>query len=112
MGGGLCTHYVPQEVSYPLIIRPEAEADLAEEFDWYEDRKDGLGHEFLVEVRAVFTQIAENPLRHSEIYRTARRGLVRRFPYKVFYLLEADKVEVIGVIHARRDPQFWQQRVP
>ena len=99
-------------MSYPLIIRPEAEADLAEEFDWYERRKDGLGHEFLAEVRAVLTQIVENPLRHSQMYRTARRVLVRRFPYKVFYLFEADRVVVIGVFHARRGPQFWQRRVP
>ena len=27
-----------------LIIRPEAEADMAEAFDWYEQRRPGLGH--------------------------------------------------------------------
>ena len=34
-----------------FIIRPEAEADMAEACVWYEDRKAGLGHEFLAEVR-------------------------------------------------------------
>ena len=99
-------------MSYGLIIRPEAEADIAEGFGWYEERKGGLGHEFLAEVGAIFLQIQENPLRHAEIYRKARQGLIRRFPYKVLYLFEGAKVEVIGVVHAKRDPQVWQKRTP
>jgi plasmid stabilization system protein ParE len=83
---------------------------MAEAFDWYEQRKPGLGHEFLAEVRLVFRQVEENPLRHAEIYRKARRALIRRFPYKVFYIFEDHKVEVIVVVHAKRDPQFWQRR--
>ena len=98
-------------MSLSLTIRPEAEADLAAQFDWYEERKRGLGYEFLAEVRAILGEIEENPLRHAAIYRNARRALVRRFPFKVFYLFDGKKVEVIGVIHARRDPQYWQQRV-
>ena len=85
---------------------------MAGEFDWYEARKKGLGDDFLAEVRLVFRLMEENPLRSAQIYRNARRALVRRFPYKVFYVVEEDKIEVIGVIHVRRDAQFWQQRVP
>jgi toxin ParE1/3/4 len=83
---------------------------MTEAFDWYEERKAGLGHEYLAEVRLVFRQVEENPLRHAEIYRKARRALTRRFPYKVFYIFEGHKIEVIGVVHAKRDPQFWQKR--
>lgn len=71
-------------MSRPTIIRPEAEVDMAAGFDWYEDRRDGLGHEFLKEVKAVFKKIEDNPLRHPVMYRDVRRALVRRFPYKVF----------------------------
>jgi hypothetical protein len=34
-------------VSHILIIRPKAEKDLAEGFNWYEKRRTGLGFEFL-----------------------------------------------------------------
>lgn len=37
-------------MSRRLIIRPEAEADLSEAFEWYETRVPGLGLEF---VRAI-----------------------------------------------------------
>ena len=76
---------------------------MAEGFDWYEDRRHGLGHEFLGEVRSVLKNIAENPLRHAVIYRNVRRALVRRFPYKVFYYVEADQVEIIGVVRYVHD---------
>jgi hypothetical protein len=51
-------------VSCALIIRPEAEADLAEGFDWYEQRRSGLGNEFLNEVNTLLRQIEANPLGH------------------------------------------------
>ena len=34
------------------IIRPEAENDLNEAFSWYEDKRQGLGHDFLLQVDA------------------------------------------------------------
>lgn len=99
-------------MSCRLIIRPEAEAEIAEAFAWYEERKPGLGHEFLAEIHSVFREVERNPLRHAEIYHKARRALTRRFPYKVFYLFEDENVEVIGVVHAKRDPQLWHRRAP
>ncbi len=85
---------------------------MAEQFDWYESRKQGLGYDFLAQVRSAFLQVEENPLRFAPIYGNVRRALVRRFPFKVFYILEAGTVEVIGLVHARRDPHVWRKRVP
>jgi hypothetical protein len=40
-----------------LIIRPEAEAEMSEACDWYEERLPGLGASFLLCVDAVFQGI-------------------------------------------------------
>lgn len=98
-------------MSHRLIIRPEAEADMAEAFDWYEERRPGLGHEFLDAIGTVLKAIRENPLHHGVIYRGVRRALPRRFPYKVLYFTEGDTLAVIGVVHAKRHPRVWQRRV-
>ena len=45
----------------PLIVRPEAEADLAEAYGWYEQQVRGLGTEFLLCVDAVMASIERNP---------------------------------------------------
>ena len=34
-------------MNYKLIVRPEAEQDLNETFKWYEDKRKGLGYDFL-----------------------------------------------------------------
>ena len=39
-------------MSYGLIIRPEAELDIQDAFEWYEAQTSGLGSEF---VRPIFT---------------------------------------------------------
>ena len=33
-----------------LVLAPEAESDIAEAYAWYEDRRAGLGEEFLSSV--------------------------------------------------------------
>ncbi len=98
-------------MSHFLVIRPEAEADLAEGFNWYEERRTGLGFEFLDRVKFVLRKIEENPLRYSATYQNVRLALVGRFPYKILYLVEDASAEVIGVVHVKRSPQFWQKRV-
>jgi hypothetical protein len=40
-----------------------------------------------------------------------RRGLVRRFPYAVFYEYTNDAMTVYCVFHTSRDPEKWRQRL-
>lgn len=98
-------------MSLQVHVRAEAEADLTQAFDWYERQRTGLGHEFLDQVRQAFRQIAASPTHHPFAHLHVRRALLRRFPYKVFYFVEAGSVTVIGVVHAKRDPAVWQSRV-
>jgi plasmid stabilization system protein ParE len=97
-------------VSLPVIIRPEAEADLAEARDWYAGRREGLVDEFELCVEEVFERIGRMPDLHAELYRGVRRSLVRRFPYAVYYRAEQDRVVVIAVMHTRRNPDRWRGR--
>jgi len=48
-------------MSRELIIRPEAETDLLEAFNWYEARVPGLGSEFLHAIDALLNSILRNP---------------------------------------------------
>jgi hypothetical protein len=47
-----------------LIIEPEAEAELEEAGDRYEESVPGLGLDFLLEMRERTLELAEAPLRH------------------------------------------------
>jgi plasmid stabilization system protein ParE len=97
-------------MSRPLIVRPEAGAEMTGAFDWYEDRAPGLGHDFLRQVDAVFLAIARNPRQFPVVHRGIRRALTRRFPYQVLYVESEDQATVLAVFHVRRDPAHWRKR--
>ena len=97
-------------MSLELIIRPEAEAEMIDAFDWYEERVSGLGSEFLLAVDAAFRDMLHNPCQYPFVHKKIRRVLLRRFPYEVFFVTEANRVVVIAVFHAKRNPRRWQER--
>jgi plasmid stabilization system protein ParE len=95
-----------------LIIAPEVERDLAEASAWYEARRAGLGDELLSCVDACIATIRRMPEMQAVVHHQYHRGLVRRFPYAVFYEYAARTVTVYGVFHTSRDPDKWRQRLP
>ena len=50
-------------MTYCLIIRSLAEADILVAFDWYEEQRPGLGIEFMSEVESALGRIVNNPER-------------------------------------------------
>ena len=95
-----------------LTLAPEAEQDIAEAYAWYEAQRTGLGEDFLSSVDACIQAICRMPEMHRVFHENYRRGLVRRFPYAVFYEYAAGTVTVYGVFHTSQDPDKWRQRLP
>ncbi len=93
-----------------MIIRPEAEADLADAQAWYESQKVGLGDKFLKRVDEVLDSVERMPELYRIIYQGVRRAQTRQFPFTGYYRVETDQVVVIGVLHSRRDPRTWKSR--
>ncbi len=93
-----------------MIIRPEAERDIADAFRWYEDKRSGLGRDFLLCVEEGFDKIRRGPELWPVLYKNVRRFLIRRFPYGIFYFIDERVIVVLAVSHAHRDPKTWQSR--
>ncbi|MEM7468824.1 MAG: type II toxin-antitoxin system RelE/ParE family toxin [Pseudomonadota bacterium] len=91
-------------------VRAQARTDIDRAARWHESKQVGLGQEFLDEVEAAFARIADNPKSYAELHRSARRALLRRFPFGVFYRLVGDVAVVVAVTHSSRDPNEWQRR--
>lgn len=98
-------------MTLPLIIRPEAEEDLTESYNWYERQRPGLGDDFLLRVEAALDSICFDPEILPAIYKVARRKLIRRFPYGIFYIIGQNKISVLAVMHTKRHPKHWQNRI-
>jgi plasmid stabilization system protein ParE len=94
-----------------ITFRPEAERELAEAVDWYEARGQGLGAEFLRSVDAAISHVLRHPILYPIVFETARRAVLRRFPYSLIYVVQHDKLLIVACIHSRRDPPRWQKRI-
>ncbi len=97
-------------MSLPIGVRPEAAADLRAARRWYEGQTQGLGAEFVREVSEAFDRISGLPEAFAVVWRDVRKHRARRFPYAVFYRVPADRVEVLAIHHASRDPSAWRSR--
>jgi toxin ParE1/3/4 len=98
-------------MQYTVIIRPEAEDDLKEAFSWYEDKRAGLGYDFLLQVDAGVNFISRRPEVHPIEYKRTRKHLIKRFPYKIIYFIETEKIIVLAVLHGKRNPSILKKRV-
>ena len=96
-------------MTLPVIINPLAEEDLADAISWY-NQKAGLGDNFLAAVNECIERIGAHPQLYAKIFGEVRRAGVRRFPYGVFYRIDAQQITVVAIYHARRDPKGWQRR--
>jgi plasmid stabilization system protein ParE len=95
----------------PLVIKPEAADDIREAFDYYEDKRPGLGTEFVDALDYTLDMISRFPLAYAQIRQDARRALLIRFPYVVIYTVEDDGIFVHACVHGKRHPRHWERRL-
>ncbi len=94
----------------PVLISPEAEADIEEAYRWYEEKLGGLGADFLICLEDGMELIRTNPEMYPVVYRNIRRLLIRRFPYAIFYIVSENLITILAVFHGHRDPKEWRLR--
>jgi plasmid stabilization system protein ParE len=94
-----------------LIVRPEAEADLAEASDWYRDHDIAVRDAFVARVEAAFDRIALKPNHFPRAGKLLRRASVRGFPYSVYFSAVGGQISVIAVLHHRRDASVLDTRL-
>src|SRR5689334_14070706 len=99
-------------MSCRLVFAPEAELDISDAYVWYENRRVGLGEEYLSSVDACIERIRREPTIYSIVHEAYRRALIRRFPYAIFFENEETRITVYAVFHTSRDPQKWRQPLP
>ena len=95
---------------YILSIRKEAEADIAEAYQYYESCREGLGADFISCIDEAISRVQNNPKQFRTVLDKVRRALVRKFLYGIYYTIHENEIIVLAVVHARRNPKHWQSR--
>ena len=93
-----------------VIYHPEAEAELVDAAEYYDERLTGLGEEFLDAVDAAVGFVVSDPLRAALCGQGVRRYLLKRFPYALYYRVGSEDIRILPVKHHSRHPDYWKNR--
>ncbi|MBI4583418.1 MAG: type II toxin-antitoxin system RelE/ParE family toxin [Planctomycetes bacterium] len=91
-------------------IHPDAKLEIEETASYYQEHADGLGMEFLDELKEGFNQILKFPWAYGILEGEFRRYLLKRFPYGIVYRIGEESIFIISVGHLHRKPGYWKNR--
>lgn len=93
-----------------LVLRLQAKRDLREAFEWYEERRPGLGGSFLASIDETLTSIQEQPRIYPRVDPQIRRAATTTFPFGVFYRIDGETIRIVAILHNARSPEIWKNR--
>ena len=103
----------------PLRFHSAAAAEVADAVLYYELRRQGLGADFLKEVRAAAQRIQNSPTAFTPATEwstgtqpVVKRIRLKRFPFRVVFVQLEDALFIIALAHQHRRPGYWQLRFP
>ena len=95
-------------MSYELVVRSRAKADMRRAAKWYEKQRKGLGVDFVAEVDNAIRRIEANPEQYQVTYKDVRHAIACRFPYGVFYRIRGNRIVISAVVHLERSEVHWK----
>ena len=97
-------------------IEPEALEELRAARDWYNERRDGLGRQFVEAASEAVSRIRSMPNSGTPVPGVpldleVRRVFVQRFPYSAVFIELEDSISVVAFAHMKRRPGYWLRRM-
>jgi plasmid stabilization system protein ParE len=85
-------------------MRNKALDDVSRIRTWYRKIDPVLEDRFVRALNVGLDRIEAHPFGYQVVYRNSRRGLLDKFPYSIYYLIQDAIIIVLAVIHHKRNP--------
>lgn len=89
----------------------EAQFELDDAIEYYNNEVEGLGEDFLKEVLNSIERITHFPDAWHPLSKNTRRCQTRRFPYGIIYTKLENAILIISVSNLHRKPNHWRNRI-
>lgn len=89
--------------------RAVAEADAAARY--YRDQRADLARRFLNSLDEALDRIALHPRIYREVEPGVRKCKLKTFPYALIFRDNGPEIEIVAVMHIRREPGYWKARL-
>jgi plasmid stabilization system protein ParE len=92
---------------YGAIFSSRAQKEIAESWNWYEDRQPGLGDRFLKEITDHVHKIEQTPNRFPTRFKSYKETPVPVFPFLIIYRINEKKkiIRIVSIFHTSRNPK-------
>jgi len=90
-------------------VEAKIEADQAAKF--YKNKRQGLEKVFINRLEDAIYRIQKHPLLYKNIGDDVRKCRLKQFPIAVVFRLQPNHIEVVAIMHLRREPGYWAKRV-
>jgi len=94
-----------------VVYHPEALQEYAGAAEYYTDIEQELGGRFFDEVEGLILDFQRAPDRYRRVDPPARRHFSDVFPYAMIYLEEWDHLWIVALMHMKRNPVYWKERL-
>lgn len=91
-------------------FHPEAQYELNQAVDFYQEDNTKLGLDFLKEVHSSILRIIEFPGAFPLLSKNTRRCLLNRFPFAVIYQFKQNEICILAITDLARKPGYWKER--
>jgi plasmid stabilization system protein ParE len=94
-----------------IWLHPDARVELREARNWYHLRSPLSAIAFAHEVETAVSRIEGTPTQFPLAEQRARKLVLQRFPFNIFYLAGESQIVIVAVAHQKRRPGYWSSRV-
>ncbi|MBU2514221.1 type II toxin-antitoxin system RelE/ParE family toxin [bacterium] len=91
-------------------FHPDAESELIDAAKFYEDKQAQLGKRYLQAVSQTVERISLNPSIYRKIGDEIRCARTSTFPFVIIFREKENHIEILAVMHIRRQPGYWKTR--
>jgi hypothetical protein len=91
-------------MKYTLEIKEEALLDMQEAYNYYQEKRIGLGDLFLDTLEEYLERVEKNPLHYQIKRKPYREAFIKNFPYLIIYEIAVNKILVYAIFNTWRNP--------
>jgi hypothetical protein len=92
-------------------FHPEAFEEYLNAVTYYADIILRLAESFSKAVETGIENIITYPETWKIVEEDVRRHFIHRFPFGIYYCIEADRKFIYAIMHMSRHPDYWKSRV-
>lgn len=100
---------------FNVVVSEPANEDTIAAYNYYEDKKSGLGELFLGNLQSLYHQLAQQPAANSLIaedpHQILRDVRIKKFPYVVVYEIQKKEVIIYAIHNTHKHPRNKLRKV-